>query len=87
VVVTSDNPRREDPLAIISDILPGTSGEVVVEPDRAAAIALAIEGAMPGDVVLIAGKGHETTQSVGGRVLPFSDASLATTVLNGGVGG
>jgi UDP-N-acetylmuramyl-tripeptide synthetase len=87
VVVTSDNPRREDPLAIISDILPGTSGEVVVEPDRAAAIALAIEAAMPGDVVLIAGKGHETTQSVGGRVLPFSDVSVATAVLNGGVGG
>ena len=87
MVVTSDNPRGEDPQAIISDILPGTSGDVVIEPDRAAAIARAIAGAGPGDVVLIAGKGHETTQSIGGQVLPFSDVSVATAAVNGGVGG
>ena len=83
VVVTSDNPRSEDPRAIITDILTGVSGPVVVEPDRAAAIAQAIQEAGPGDVVLIAGKGHETTQTIGTRVLAFSDVDVARAVLSG----
>jgi UDP-N-acetylmuramoyl-L-alanyl-D-glutamate--2,6-diaminopimelate ligase len=75
VVLTSDNPRSEDPLAIIDDIRSGmaTPGELVVEPDRAAAIRTAAALARPGDVVLVAGKGHETTQVVGDAVRPFDD--------------
>lgn len=72
--VTSDNPRTEDPSAIISEILPGV-GEVsyVVEPDRRAAIALAIHDAKEGEVVVIAGKGHEDYQIVGTTKSPFDD--------------
>ncbi len=89
VVVTSDNPRSEDPAAIISAVLagidqsegPATTARVDVEADRAAAIALAIEGATKGDVVVIAGKGHETTQTVGDRVLPFDDRAVARQIL------
>ena len=66
-VLTSDNPRSEDPLAIIDAVVAGArrSDVLVVEPDRRAAIALALDEARPGDVVVIAGKGHETTQVVG----------------------
>jgi UDP-N-acetylmuramoyl-L-alanyl-D-glutamate--2,6-diaminopimelate ligase len=77
IVLTSDNPRSEDPAAIIEAIRGGVSIEHVVEPDRAKAIVAAIRGARPGDVVLIAGKGHETYQEVGGRRLPFSDPAIA----------
>ena len=75
VVVTSDNPRSEDPQAIIEDILAGMrlAEEVVVEPERAQAIALAIGRAQVGDVVLIAGKGHENYQLIGADKIPFSD--------------
>lgn len=73
VIVTSDNPRGEDPRAIIEDILPGIEGPVDVELDRAAAIALAVETAESGDCVLVAGKGHETYQQIGSQRLPFSD--------------
>ena len=75
VVVTSDNPRGEKPEVIISQILPGLSGhaQVVVEPDRARAIAHALGAAAPHDVLLIAGKGHENYQEVAGQRLPFSD--------------
>lgn len=73
LVVTSDNPRHEEPMAIIEDILPGIAGEFDVEPDRAAAIALAVAGAAPGDCVLVAGKGHESYQQVGDERRDFSD--------------
>jgi len=76
VVLTSDNPRSEDPLAIVRDIRVGLSPQsaVLVQADRARAIALALAQARPADVVLIAGKGHETYQEVGAERLPFSDA-------------
>jgi len=81
-VVTSDNPRTEDPLAIIEEILAGVHREsVVVEPDRRAAIALAVEEARPGDVVLIAGKGHERGQIIGHEKIPFDDREVALEVL------
>ncbi|MGA9116141.1 MAG: UDP-N-acetylmuramoyl-L-alanyl-D-glutamate--2,6-diaminopimelate ligase, partial [Bacteroidota bacterium] len=75
VVVTSDNPRTEDPAAIIGDILAGIPEEtnLRVEPDRRAAIREALAGAAGGDVVLIAGKGHEQYQAVGERTHPFDD--------------
>ncbi len=77
-VLTSDNPRSEDPAAIIDEVRAGASDAVVVEPDRRAAIALALDEARPGDVVVIAGKGHETTQTLaGGRTVPFDDRAVA----------
>ena len=77
-VLTSDNPRSEDPLAIIDEVLAGASSSgLVVEPDRAAAIALAVGKAQPGDVVVIAGKGHETGQTIGTTTLPFDDREVA----------
>jgi UDP-N-acetylmuramoyl-L-alanyl-D-glutamate--2,6-diaminopimelate ligase len=84
VVVTSDNPRSEDPDAIIADILPGMQNMVAnlrIEPDRARAIQLAIEEARTGDLVLIAGKGHEKTQTIGAEMLPFDDAEQARNML------
>ena len=75
-VVTSDNPRTEEPEAIIRDILPGlegTAAEVVVEPDRRAAIRRALSLAKPGDTVVLAGKGHETYQEVGTQVLHLDE--------------
>ncbi|HUR77227.1 MAG TPA: UDP-N-acetylmuramoyl-L-alanyl-D-glutamate--2,6-diaminopimelate ligase [Acidimicrobiales bacterium] len=83
VILTSDNPRHEDPRAILEEMQTGLldpSG-VIVETDRAAAIRLAIEQAAPGDVVLIAGKGHETTQTIGDAVLPFDDREVARAAL------
>ena len=79
VVVTSDNPRSEDPLAIIEDVLAGIADrtKVVVEPDRGRAIALAVDGAQRGDVVLVAGKGHETAIERAGTFVPFDDATEA----------
>jgi len=79
-IVTSDNPRSEDPGAIVEEILGGVPGgeEVEVEPDRRAAIALAFERARPGDVVVIAGKGHEQGQEFeDGRKVPFDDRVVA----------
>ena len=81
VIVTSDNPRSEDPLAIIAEVLAGVDGHVEVEPDRAAAIALALERAEEGDVVLVAGKGHEQGQEFADRTLPFDDRDVARDVL------
>ena len=75
-IVTSDNPRSEDPLAIIDEIVAGAD-DLTVEPDRRAAIARAIELAEPGDVVVIAGKGHEQGQEIAGRTLPFDDREVA----------
>ncbi len=77
-IVTSDNPRSEDPLAIIAEILPGVgTAPHRVEPDRAAAIRLALSLAQPGDVVLIAGKGHESFQEIAGVKHPFDDRAHA----------
>jgi UDP-N-acetylmuramoyl-L-alanyl-D-glutamate--2,6-diaminopimelate ligase len=77
-VVTSDNPRSEDPDAIIAEISAGIDGEAVVEPDRRAAIALALARAHAGDVVVIAGKGHEQGQEFeDGRKIPFDDRDVA----------
>jgi UDP-N-acetylmuramoyl-L-alanyl-D-glutamate--2,6-diaminopimelate ligase len=86
VVLTSDNPRGEDPLAIIEEVLPGLSGAsapVIVEPDRYHAIELSIAQARPGDLVLLAGKGHEKTQTIAGQVIPFDDVAIAQQVLRG----
>ncbi len=80
-IVTSDNPRSEDPDAIIRDVLEGVTGEMGIEPDRAVAIARAVEAAGPGDVVLIAGKGHEQGQESGGSTVPFDDREVARDAL------
>ena len=80
-IVTSDNPRSEEPQAIVDEILAGVAGEVEVELDRRRAIERALELAAPGDVVVIAGKGHETGQEVVGRVLPFDDRAVARETL------
>jgi len=80
VIVTSDNPRTEEPLAIIEEILAGAPG-ADVEPDRTAAIGLAIEAAAEGDVVLIAGKGHEQGQELADRRIPFDDREVAREAL------
>lgn len=81
IVLTSDNPRGEEPLAIIEAIRRGVTGESIVEADRARAIGNAITAADPADVVLIAGKGHERFQDIGGQRLPFSDAAVAEAAL------
>jgi UDP-N-acetylmuramoyl-L-alanyl-D-glutamate--2,6-diaminopimelate ligase len=81
VWITSDNPRNEDPRHIIDDILAGAGGKARVEPDRARAIFEAIGGAHQGDVVLVAGKGHEDYQEIAGERLPFSDVTVALKAL------
>ena len=80
-IVTSDNPRSEDPRAIIDEVLAGVTGDVEVEPERAAAIERAISLADDGDVVLIAGKGHEQGQEFADRTIPFDDREVARDVL------
>jgi UDP-N-acetylmuramoyl-L-alanyl-D-glutamate--2,6-diaminopimelate ligase len=87
-IFTSDNPRSEDPLAILAAMLGGVlsvpraeRGRVIIEPDRAAAIGQAAALAAPGDVVVVAGKGHETGQYVGGSVLPFDDRRVTAEAL------
>jgi len=81
VFVTSDNPRTEAPRSIVDDILEGVTGESVVLIDRREAIASAIATASQGDIVLIAGKGHETYQEIDGRRLPFDDRAIARSAL------
>lgn len=78
LVLTSDNPRSEEPAAIISEIRAGVESgvEVEIEVDRRRAIALALATAEAGDLVIIAGKGHEETQTIGDRVIPFRDAQV-----------
>ena len=87
-ILTSDNPRSEDPLAILAAMLdgvlsvpPATRARVIIEPDRAAAIAQAVALAVPGDVIVVAGKGHETGQYVAGAVLPFDDRAVTASAL------
>jgi UDP-N-acetylmuramoyl-L-alanyl-D-glutamate--2,6-diaminopimelate ligase len=80
-IITTDNPRSEKPEDIIQDIVVGVQGEYVVESDRAEAITLAINSANAGDVVLIAGKGHEDYQEVMGVKHHFSDAEVVEQVL------
>ncbi len=91
VVVTSDNPRSEDPEAIIAEILPGlaaTGAPYIVEADRTNAIALALAEARPGDVVLLAGKGHEKEQILRGGSIFFDDSEVALSALRAlGYGG
>jgi UDP-N-acetylmuramoyl-L-alanyl-D-glutamate--2,6-diaminopimelate ligase len=83
VVLTSDNPRSEDPRAILEQMQVGLRDPNRVElvPDRARAIELALDGAEAGDLILIAGKGHETTQTIGDQVLPFDDREVARAAL------
>lgn len=89
VVITSDNPRHEDPRAIVDATAAGIDaryrGNVQLELDRRAAITAAIRSAYPGDVVVIAGKGHETTQTIGDDVRPFDDRVVARAALAGRV--
>ncbi len=81
VVVTSDNPRDEDPDKIIQEIIAGMHGSYAVEADRAKAISIGIFSAKPNDIVLIAGKGHEDYQEIAGKKHPFSDVEQAQSVL------
>jgi UDP-N-acetylmuramoyl-L-alanyl-D-glutamate--2,6-diaminopimelate ligase len=79
LVVTSDNPRSEDPMAIIEEVVAGIPSGVqpIVEPDRRRAIALAVADRRPGDVVVVAGKGHESGQTAGGVTVSFDDRDVA----------
>ena len=84
VILTSDNPRSEDPLNIVNDVRVGlgrVESTYEIELDRAEAIRLAVSQGSSGDIVLIAGKGHETTQTIGDKVLPFDDRETARGVL------
>jgi UDP-N-acetylmuramoyl-L-alanyl-D-glutamate--2,6-diaminopimelate ligase len=83
-IVTSDNPRKEDPLAIIEDIKPGlVRGNYEVIVDRKEAIFKAIAMAQPRDIILLAGKGHETYQEFADRTVPFDDVAVASSALEG----
>jgi UDP-N-acetylmuramoyl-L-alanyl-D-glutamate--2,6-diaminopimelate ligase len=86
VVLTSDNPRSEDPLTIMNDALVGirrVDVPHIVEPDRATAIARALKEAHEGDIVILAGKGHETYQVLKDKTIPFDDRAVAREVLQG----
>jgi UDP-N-acetylmuramyl-tripeptide synthetase len=81
-IVTSDNPRSEDPMAIINEIGLGMRGQQLVVVDRAEAIKKAIELAQSGDLIVIAGKGHETTQTFADRTVHFDDRDIARHALH-----
>jgi UDP-N-acetylmuramoyl-L-alanyl-D-glutamate--2,6-diaminopimelate ligase len=84
VILTSDNPRSEDPVAIMNDAMVGlqrSGTKYKMEPDRKTAIALAIREAKPGDIVLLAGKGHEKTQTTREGSIPFDDVQVAREIL------
>jgi len=83
-ILSSDNPKSEDPLKIISDIIVGlqkTAGKYLIEPDREKAIGLAMDEARAGDIVLLAGKGHENYQILADRRLDFDDREVARRAL------
>ena len=86
VIITSDNPRTENPMSIINDINDGVDDRyrdrVVSQPDRRLAIGTALDAARPGDIVVIAGKGHEQTQDLGGNVVAFDDRAVARSFLD-----
>jgi UDP-N-acetylmuramoyl-L-alanyl-D-glutamate--2,6-diaminopimelate ligase len=94
-VLTSDNPRDEDPLGIIEQVAAGVSGSMVtssgtplvIEPDRRAAISLAVDATHPGDVLVIAGKGHEDYQEVSGERIPFDDRLVVREELTARIDG
>ena len=84
MVLTSDNPRSEDPLAIMNDALVGlqrSGTNYVMEPDRRKAIGMAMQQAGPGDIVLLAGKGHEKVQVAKEGTIPFDDVDIAQETL------
>ncbi|TXK43941.1 UDP-N-acetylmuramoyl-L-alanyl-D-glutamate--2,6-diaminopimelate ligase [Nonomuraea sp. C10] len=88
-VLTSDNPRSEDPLAILAEMMEGAlsvpreeRAHVIIEPDRAAAIDLAVNRATRGDVIVVAGKGHEQGQYVSGEVIPFDDREVVAAAID-----
>ena len=81
-IVTDDNPRSEDPAAIRAEVLVGMGKTAVEIGDRRAAIFEAVAGLKAGDVLVVAGKGHEQGQTVGGTVLPFDDVSVVREALN-----
>ncbi|SEL25236.1 UDP-N-acetylmuramoyl-L-alanyl-D-glutamate--2,6-diaminopimelate ligase [Nonomuraea pusilla] len=88
-IFTSDNPRTEDPLAILAAMMEGAlrvpqhdRAHVIIEPDRAAAIGLAVDRAERGDVIVVAGKGHEQGQYVAGEVIPFDDREVVAEAIN-----
>jgi UDP-N-acetylmuramoyl-L-alanyl-D-glutamate--2,6-diaminopimelate ligase len=86
-ILSSDNPRSEDPLKIISDIIVGlqkTAGKYLIEPDREKAIGMAMEEARSGDIVLLAGKGHENYQIIGDKTFEFDDREVAGRALREG---
>ena len=83
-IITSDNPRTEEPMAIIRDILPGIAGaedKYIVEPDRRGAIALAMGRAAAGDVIVLCGKGHETYQAIGDKTIPMDEREIVRALL------
>jgi UDP-N-acetylmuramoyl-L-alanyl-D-glutamate--2,6-diaminopimelate ligase len=83
-ILTNDNPRNEDPLKIMNDIIVGlqrANGKYMVEPDREKAVGMALDEARAGDIVLLAGKGHETSQILGDRTLEWSDKDVAARAL------
>jgi UDP-N-acetylmuramoyl-L-alanyl-D-glutamate--2,6-diaminopimelate ligase len=89
-VITSDNPRSERPRDVIAEIEPGAvrgGGPYAIEPDRRAAIASALAAARPGDVVVIAGKGHETGQEFADGTIPFDDRVVAREEIDALLGG
>ena len=89
-IITSDNPRFEEPMDIIADIVTGiepTGGKYIKIPDRKEAIRYAIENGQPGDIIVLAGKGHEDYQLVGDKVLDFDDRIVAREALDGLVAG
>jgi UDP-N-acetylmuramoyl-L-alanyl-D-glutamate--2,6-diaminopimelate ligase len=87
-VLTNDNPRSEDPAAIVAEMLVGIPPGVapIIELDRRAAIGLAVAQAGPDDAVVVAGKGHERGQEIGGKVLPFDDRAVLREALTQSVG-
>lgn len=82
VIVTSDNPRSENPISIIQQVVSDIDKAYLIEPDRAIAITQAVQSAHKGDIVLVAGKGHENYQEIAGVKTPFSDAEVAIAALN-----